>query len=584
MRYRWHLTTSEPHLIRQLAGALNITERLAQCLANRGIKDPEAARCFLKPQLRQLSDPFLLPQMDRAVERLMMARTRGESVVIFGDFDVDGISSTALLVDVLTALGWQVKTYLPHRLEEGYGLSREAAENCLQRYPARLVLAVDCGSTAVETIRWLASCGVDVIVLDHHQVSDPVPGAWALVNPKLIPALDGFEGTEPPYSDLCSVGLAFKLAHALVKQGRVTGVQEAEGYDLRPLLDLVALGTVADLVSLTGENRILVSAGLDRLSRTRRPGLQALKQVAQCVAEVGVREVGFQLGPRLNAAGRLEAAEAALNLLLTDAPEEALALAQSLDDRNRERQQIERSIADEIIGELRQRFDPARDYVIVEGRPSWHLGVVGIVASRVLRTFHRPTIILGGDGEEWRGSGRSVEGFNLAAALRGCHDLLVRHGGHAMAAGLTLRPEKIDSFRERLNELARASLRPDQLHPSLRLDGELLLPELTVEAVELFARLGPSGMGNPPVQWMALGLKNHSPPQRMGRDQQHARLKVTDGRSVLDAIIWNVEADSLPGGSFDLAFTPQVNEYNGRRSVQLKVLDWRPTTASKGSS
>src|SRR5204863_6515447 len=305
-------------------------------------------------------------------------------------------------------------------------------------------------------ITWLRERGIDVIVLDHHQVSMPLPPTVALVNPqvtlgnqRLLPSLTSQStipnvsvGSAPhAFAELCSVRLAFKLAHALVKRGRETGLAGAQDFDLRPLLDLVALGTVADLVPLTGENRILVTTGLQRLQGTPRPGLIALKAVAEVGGPIGVYEVGFQLGPRLNAAGRLETAVGALNLLLAQKLAEAEPLARDLEARNRERQQIERRIAEQAIGAVRAKFDAQTDYVIVEGQLLWHVGVVGIVASRVLREFHRPTIILGGEGDEWRGSGRSIQGFDLAAALEHCDDLLLRHGGHAMAAGLSLHPQ-----------------------------------------------------------------------------------------------------------------------------------------------
>src|SRR5437667_1333046 len=361
MRFRWSIAAQQPSLAGSLAQAVQASPLLAQCLINRGVTEANRAAEFLEPRLKQLSDPFRLPDMAPAVERLLLARSRGESLVIFGDYDVDGVTSTALLSEVLTALGWQVNGYLPRRLDEGYGLSRDGVENCLQKFPARLLLAVDCGSTAVSTVDWLRQRGVDVIVLDHHQVSHPPPAATALVNPQLAGA------SMPSFRELCSVGLAFKLAHALVKHGRQSGLRPAQDFDLRPLLDLVALGTIADLVPLTGENRILVATGLKRLNTTQRPGLVALKRVAQCPARVGVYEVGFQLGPRLNAAGRLEAATAALDLMLARDLDAAERLARELDARNRERQQIERNIAGQVIGAVRARFNADTDYVIVEG-------------------------------------------------------------------------------------------------------------------------------------------------------------------------------------------------------------------------
>src|SRR5437870_346012 len=358
LKFRWSMAPPQPLLVGRLADDLKVSDLLAQCLANRNLTEPNRAADFLEPRLRQLSDPFLLPAMSAAVARLFLARSRNEPLVIFGDYDVDGVSSTALLTEVLSALGWAVNHYLPHRLDEGYGLSREGVENCLAKFPTRLLLAVDCGSTAVASINWLNGCGVDVIVLDHHQISSPPPSATALVNPQLqrdvrvSPSpqlLQELDGSAPAagnrFCELCSAGLAFKLAHAVVKRGRETGLASAQEFDLRPLLDLVALGTIADLVPLTGENRILVTAGLKRLNTTQRPGLWALKRVAQCPARGGDYEVGYQLGPRLNAAGRLEAATAALNLLLARDLSAAEPLARELDARNRERQQIERSIA-----------------------------------------------------------------------------------------------------------------------------------------------------------------------------------------------------------------------------------------------
>ena len=584
MKFRWSLAPPQPLLLEQLASPLGLSPLLAQCLLNRGFSEPDPIRGFLKPRLKHLADPFRLPNMDAAVERLFRAREQREPVVIFGDYDVDGVASTALLIEVLEQLGLRVAYYLPHRLDEGYGLSQEAAENCLKKCPAALVLAVDCGSTAVETIAWLRRSGVDVIVLDHHQVSSPAPAAAALVNPQLGAPPSASPGISPSevrtpaalaFTELCSAGLAFKLAHALVKRGRERGLPAAEQLDLRPLLDLVALATIADIVPLTGENRILVSAGLERLTATRRPGLIALKRVAQSSEQIGTHEVGFQLAPRLNAAGRLETAEDALRLLLARDLAEAEPLAQALDAQNRERQKIERGITVDVIGAVRARFNPETDFVIVEGQLLWHIGVVGIVASRVLQQFYRPTIIIGGDGDHWRGSGRSIEGFDLAAALRACDDLLVRHGGHAMAAGVTLRPENLDPLRSRLNDLARRALQPDQLRPTLRLDAEVALGDLTLARLAELGQLKPFGQSNPAVQLMARAVSHRRPLQRLGAERQHVKMWATDGRVTHEAVWWGAGNEALPVGRFDLAFTPQVNTFEGRQTVQLKVLDWR---------
>ncbi len=576
MKFRWSPALPQPLLAGQLAAQLKISPLLAQCLLNRGFSEPSAIEKFLQPRLKNLADPFLLPNMDAAVGRLLRAREQNEPMVIFGDYDVDGVTSTALLLEVLRPLGWRVEFYLPNRLDEGYGLSADGVENCLKKFPVKLLLAVDCGSTAIGTIDSLRARGVDTIVLDHHQVSSPAPNAVALVNPQLKPEIGNRKSEIGNFQELCSAGLAFKLAHALVKRGREINLPGAVEFDLRPLLDLVALGTIADIVPLIGENRILVSAGLERLNKTQRPGLIALKKVAQSPEKLGTHDVGFQLAPRLNAAGRLETAEDALHLLLAKDSTEAMPLAQNLDSQNRERQKIERGIVEEVSGVVRSKFNPQTDFVIVEGQLLWHIGVVGIVASRVLQEFYRPTIIIGGEGGEWRGSGRSVVGFDLAAALRECDDLLLRHGGHAMAAGLSIAPDKIDLLRQRLNELARRALKPEDLQPPLRIDAEVGLDEITLESLGELEKLKPTGQGNPSVQFCARNLAHQRPLQRIGAEKRHVKMWVTDGLATHEAVWWNGGEKSLPVGKFDLAFAPQINQFNGNCTVQLKVLDWQP--------
>ena len=569
MKFRWQVFQPQPLLTSALAAQLKISPLLAQCLVNRGFDSPEGIENFLSPRLKNLADPFLLPNMDTAVARLLRAHDQDEPIVIFGDYDVDGVTSTAILLEVFRTLGWHAEAYLPNRMDEGYGLSRDGVENCLKKFPVKLLLAVDCGSTATETIAWLKTQSVEVIVLDHHQVDDPAPAAVALVNPQLSrhssPATHHF-------SELCSAGLAFKLVHALLKRAREKKLPGAAEYDLRPLLDLVALGTIADLVPLIGENRILVTAGLEKLNTTRRPGILALKQVAQSPEKLGTHDVGFQLAPRLNAAGRLETAAEALQLMLAETMTTAMPMAKNLDLRNRERQQIEKSIVEEVIGVVRSKFDAQKDFVIVEGQLLWHIGVVGIVASRVLSEFYRPTIIIGGENGEMRGSGRSIAGFDLAAALRECDDLLVKHGGHAMAAGLSIAPGKIDLLRERLNELAKRRLKTEELQPPLRLDAEISLSDLNLDSLAELEKIKPTGMGNPPLQFFASNLTHKKPLLRMGANQQHVKMWVTDGTTTHEAVWWNAGPGTLPTGKFDLAFAPGINEFNGRITVQLKVL------------
>jgi single-stranded-DNA-specific exonuclease len=571
MKYRWEIAAARPLEGRLLKDALGIRELTAACLVERGFVDPAHARRFLDPRLRDLADPFRLPQMDRAVERLLQARERSERIVLFGDYDVDGVTSTALLSDLFRSLGWLVEQYLPDRFSEGYGLTQGAVENCHARYPGGLLLAVDCGSTSRGPVSWLRERGVDTLVLDHHQPGDAPAEPVAFVNPQL-----GEWDRE-----LCSAGLAFKLAHALLKVGRDRGLPGFAEYDLRSSLDLVALGTIADLVPLTGENRILASVGIQRLAASTRPGVVALREVAGVTDVVRVEQVGYQLGPRLNAAGRLDSARQALDLLLTPDAAKARSLATALDTCNRERQAIERQMSDDALAQVRARFNPERDFAIVEAQPHWHIGVVGIVASRVLREFHRPTLIIGCEGSDWRGSGRSIAGFDLAAALRGCDDLLLKHGGHAMAAGVTVEPSRVDELRERLNRIAQRSLTPEQLVPALRIDAEAVLSEMDEAALAEISRLEPFGQGNPAVQLRIPGLRHARPPQRIGKEQQHWRFTVTDGKVERECVWWNAGSRMVPTGDFELAGVPELNEYGGRRSVRIKVLDWRPVEPLK---
>ncbi len=542
---------------------------MAQCLVNRGVTNKAEVSEFLNPRLKLLADPFLIPNMDAAIERLWKARENNERLLIYGDYDVDGVSSTALLVEVLTELGWTVEPYLPGRFDDGYGLSAVALEKCLEQFKAGIVLAVDCGSTAVKAIEFLNDKKIDVLVLDHHQVSTPPPEPFAMVNPQLS---DDY----PNFQELCSVGLAFKLAHALVKRGRQEGLQKERDLDLKKYIDLVALGTVADLVPLTGENRKLVHSGLEQLGETTRPGLIALKKVANVSKPVTVFNVGFHLGPRLNAAGRMDNPDAALNLLIAKDRYEADKAADTLDNYNRERREIERDISTQAVESVRQRFDPGEDFVIVEGNMEWHLGVIGIVASRVMREFYRPTFILASDGDGWKGSARSIEGFDLAEAMRSCDDLLNDHGGHAMAAGVSVKPGRLDAFRERINEIAKKTITPEMFQPPLKLDAGTGLSELTLLHIEEMSQLEPIGQGNPEIQLLVPELTLSSPIYRMGRDKQHAKFWVTDNHDASEVLAWNLKPEDEPKDTFDIAVAPQINDFNGRRSVQLKLIDWRP--------
>ena len=570
MKYRWNLAPSQPLLTGQLIRELPLSPLLAQCLVNRGLVTKEEVSDFLKPKLKLLADPFLIPNMEVAVERLWKARSNDERLLIYGDYDADGITSTALLVEALTELGWNVQAYLPGRFDDGYGLSAISVEKCLKQFDINLLLAIDCGSTSNEAIDCLNKNKVDVIVVDHHQLSNPPPNPVAMVNPQL-------SNDYPNFQELCSVGLAFKLIHAIVKKGRQEGLQKERDLDLKQYLDLVAIGTVADLVPLVGENRKLLRFGLEQLSNTTRPGLVALKKITNIKSPVSVFNVGFNLGPRINAAGRMENPLAALNLLLAKDIFTAEKNAKLLDDFNLDRQKVERDISTKAIEDIKNKFEPDKDFVIVEGNMEWHLGVIGIVASRVMRKFYRPAFILAKDENGWKGSARSIEGFDLAEAMRECDDLLNDHGGHAMAAGVSVKPGQVDAFRERINEVAKKTINSEMFQAPLKLDAETNLSEMTLVRIQEMQQIEPTGQGNPEIQLLIPNLTMSGSIYRMGKDKQHVKFWANDDRESCEVIAWNLKPEDEPKGNFDLAVVPQVNNFNGHLSVQLKLIDWRPT-------
>jgi len=466
---------------RALAAELGVAPFIAELLLRRGFAVGAEATRFLDPRLKTLGDPFALTDMEKAVERLLAAIDRRERIVLYGDYDVDGVTSLAFLTRLLTSYGAEPRCFLPLRMDEGYGLSADGVKRCVETLHPQLLVAVDCGTSSVAEIAGLRENGVDSIVIDHHEIKGALPECVALVNPK--------RGTTHHY--LCSVGLAFKVAHALLKR------RPLPDFDLREHLDLVALGTVADLVPLVDENRVLVKHGLARLAETRSIGLRELMDVASVHSPLTPADVGFKLGPRMNAAGRLGTAEEALELLLTTDRSRARTLAADLDRQNRERRSVENDVFEQAEAQLAEWFDEARDAAIVVGDDGWHPGVVGIVASRLLRVHHRPALVIGFDEQGMgKGSGRSLEGLSLVEALTRCDSLLERYGGHEMAAGLTLRRERFGEFREAFRACARETLTAEQLLARMQLDVEITLGDINFELLDQYCALQPFGMGN----------------------------------------------------------------------------------------
>ena len=544
----------DPSISHRLAAEIGVAPFVAEILCRRGMGDVEEARRFLEPRLKTLSDPLLLPDMAAAVARILAAVDAGERIVLYGDYDVDGVSSLALLTRVLRAFGAEPLCFLPMRVDEGYGLSADGVARCVSEHAPRLLIAVDCGTSSVAEIAALRAQGVDVVVLDHHECKAELPVCTALVNPK--------RGADFHY--LCSVGLVFKLAHALLKQ------RPLAGFDLRGHLDLVALGTVADLVPLVEENRVLVRHGLARLAESREVGMRALVEVAGLSAPFAPAHIGFGLGPRLNAAGRLGTAQDALELLLTDDPSRARTLAQGLDQQNRERRAVENDVLSAAEAQLAEWFDPARDAAIVVGAAGWHPGVVGIVASRVLRRHHRPTIVIGFDENGMgKGSGRSIAGLSLVQALGECAPLLEKFGGHEMAAGVTLQAARFAEFRDAFRACARALLTDEQLQPHLRLDAELTLADIGFDLLEQHAALQPFGMANPEPVFFARGVTLGAEPRVL--KEKHRSLVLRQGGAKARAIWFNSADQPMPRLPWDVAFTVERNEYQGAVSAQMQV-------------
>jgi single-stranded-DNA-specific exonuclease len=491
--------------------------------------------------------------MHEAVERIFHAIDHRQRIVLFGDYDVDGVTSLALLSEVLRAYGNEPALFLPLRMEEGYGLSVEGVARCLRQHNPELLIAIDCGTSSPGEIDSIKRAGIDVIVLDHHEPNSELPDCL-LVNPKT---------TNSGFDYLCSVGLAFKLCHALLKRRRID-------FDLKTALDLVALGTVADIVPLHGDNRVFVRSGSTMIERSRRPGIAKLMEVAGVKQAVMPDDIGFRLGPRLNAAGRLATAEKALRLLITDSPIEAGELARELDAQNRERQEVEKQILRQAEEELVKNFDASRDAGIVLGARAWHPGVLGIVASRISKKYYRPTIIVGFDQSgAGKGSGRSIEGCSMVRALGECSGTLEKFGGHEMAAGVSLREENLPKFRQQFLDSVRRQLSDEGLAPRLHLDAEIALAEINFDLLHWHEMLQPFGNGNPQPIFVSSAVEAARPPRLVG--ERHLELRLRQRNWHQRAIFFDGATSDLPPAPWDVAFHIHSNVYEGEIRIDLHV-------------
>lgn len=538
---------------------------LKQIVFNRGLTTDAEARAFLKAELSANHDPFQLTGMQAAIDRICFALERREPIAIYGDYDVDGVTATALLVQTLEAFGADVRGYIPNRFDEGYGLNMEALDS-LQRDGVRLVITVDCGIRSPDEALHAQRIGLDLIISDHHHPDgENLPPALAVINPKQHADIY-------PDKDLAGVGIAYKIAEALFKVR-----QPVNGFQVIDLLDLVALGTVADLAPLIGENRTLVRKGLRKIRETKRQGLFSLAGVADLkIDRCTASHIGFMLGPRLNASGRLESALASFELLTTTDFMRAGQLAMQLDQQNRQRQSITRLIQEQAeaiaIGE-----DPD-GFLLFAAHEEFNPGVVGLAASRLTETYYRPAIVAAKGSEETRGSCRSIPEFHITNALDQCKDLLVRHGGHAAAAGFTVKNENLPELVSRLKEIAKEELAPKDLRQTLIADMEVPLAELNFEVLKHLAFLEPTGYGNPEAVFVSRDVRVRAA-RTVGSEGRHLKLTLEDGRGVaIDAIGFRLGhlKDELPT-NIDVLYRFEANEYNGRTSLQLNLKDIKPT-------
>jgi single-stranded-DNA-specific exonuclease len=532
---------------------------LEHLIRQRGLPAGMDLEGYLRPRLKDLADPFLIPDMRPAVERILLAIDQDQQVCIFGDYDVDGVASIALMRKILKAYGLAPRHFIPKRGPEGYGLSTAAIERCKREGPKPdLLITVDCGTVSIHEVAALQADGIDVLIVDHHE---PLPGerpaCCALVNPKC----------GDTFTYLCAAGVVFKLGHALMKT-------RPTDFDLKELIDLVAVATISDIVPMIGENRLIVRHGLKQLPNTLNPGLRALQEVTGMNGAATSMDVGFRIGPRLNAAGRMDAPEDALAILTTDCRRLAHELAHKLDGYNRERQQHEGMIRREAVEMLTHNFDSQHDPVIVLGSRSWHHGVVGIVASRLMRQYYKPTFIVAIDENGiGKGSGRSIDGVSLVEAIRACEGDFIAGGGHAMAAGLSIHEGKLDSFRKNFAAYVLENTSDDQRQPKLLYDAEILFDQLSLEFLSSYDLLQPFGNGNPQPVFISRGVGLSRSPQHM--KNHHLRLMLRQGYHEQDAVFFGGGEYVLPDPPWDIAFTIDRNTFRGRTTLQLNIQDVR---------
>ena len=582
MNYNWNircLTAVEQEMQQQLEKELNISSAAARMLVVRGIQTADEARAFVRPSLDKLHDPFLMKDMDKAVERLHQAITQGEKILIYGDYDVDGTTAVALMYRFLEAIrregyeakGAEIDYYIPDRYTEGYGVSQQGIDYAAEQ-GCGLIITLDCGIKAVEKVAYAKSKGIDVIVCDHHTPGDELPDAVAVLNMKR-------SDCPYPYKDLSGCGVGFKLAQAYTQQYGLP-------FDnLVPLLQLLAMSIASDIVPITGENRILAHYGIKQLNTQPFTGLSAIMQVAGIEAKkITINELVYKIGPRINACGRMKSGRAAVELLLTNDPDFAHEQAEEVNHHNEDRRDCDTETTKEALQQLQDDPTYANRRSTVVYAPHWHKGVVGIVASRLTETYYRPTIVLtAGEDGIISGSARSVGGFDIYAAIDSCHDLLTNFGGHKYAAGLSMHIDDLPEFRERFEAYVAAHIQPNQLQPTLDIEAELQLGDITKSFYNVLRHLEPFGPGNPRPLFVSRRLINHRDTRAVGKEREHLRLDVTDRVNAITGIAFG-RADMAEyiqnGNAVDICYELNENTFNHYTSIQMMVQDIVPSLES----
>lgn len=566
--YRWDYRAEDPERARALQSSLQLGSVVSRVLANRGLDvDKVALGQYIRPALNGLLDPFLMRDMTRAIERTRQAVERREKIVIYGDYDTDGVTSTVIMLKAFEFIGYPVDYYIPHRMSEGYGLNHAAIEQ-LGASGARLIITVDNGVSALDQVKRASELGIDVIVTDHHQVTTELPDCLAVVNPNR-------HDCQYPNKYLTGVGVAFKFVHALLKS-RGVAASIATPF-LRSLLDIVAIGTVADLAPLSGENRIIVKYGLQQLAATENVGLGEMKRALGMASDhVSAYKIGFHIAPRLNAAGRTDSANICVELLMTNDVARAAEIAVRLEQLNRERRSVESHTFEEGLRYIETSIDLDNERVLVVRGEGWHVGVIGIVASRILELYDRPVVVISEHENHAKGSARSVAGFNMYAALEECSSHLLAFGGHPFAAGLQLLPNNIEGFRVAINECARRTLREEAMLPALVIDTQVQAHEIRQSLIDDLAILEPFGASNPSPIFSLTGLKLAEAPRVVGTN--HLKLQLCHAGRNLSAIGFNLGgfAEQLSANRdalIDVAFLPTVNTYLSHTRIELELRD-----------